>query len=119
MARESRVFWARVARKGRCSRPKFPYNGPPLLLGGLMLNRSGAVAVLVLIAACSDRTVTPPDEIPITANEVNAKRPEALAKMFAKGIKNPAFRAELRAELTPPPYREHKALFEYVLATQV
>src|SRR5437660_6022210 len=116
MARESRVFWARVARKGRCSRPKFPYNGPPLLLGGLMLNRSGAVAVLVLIAACSDRTVTPPDETPITASAVNANRPEALARMFAKGLKNAAFRAYLKAQLNASPYREHKLQFETFLA---
>src|SRR5438105_9544805 len=116
MARESRVFWARVARKGRCSRPEFPHNGPPLLPGGLMLNRSGAVAVLVLIAACSDRTVTPPDETPITASAVNAKRPEALAKMFAKGLKNAAFRAYLKAQLNGSPYREHKLQFETFLA---
>src|SRR5256714_8670440 len=116
MARESRVFWARVARKGRCSRPEFPHNGPPLLPGGLMLNRGGAVAVLVLIAACSDRTVTPPDEIPITASAVNAKRPEALAKMFAKGLKNAAFRAYLKAQLYASPYREHKLQFETFLA---
>jgi hypothetical protein len=58
-----------------------------------MLNRSCAVAALILIiAACSDRTVMPPAETPITASAVNAQRPEALAKMFAKGLKNAAFR---------------------------
>jgi len=81
-----------------------------------MLNRSGAVAVLVLIAACSDRTVTPPDETPITASAVNANRPEALARMFAKGLKNAAFRAYLKAQLNASPYREHKLQFETFLA---
>src|SRR5467141_513932 len=116
MARESRVFWARVARKGRCSRPEFPHNGPPLLPGGLMLNRSCPVAALILIAACSDRSVTPPAETPITAIAVNGRRPEALAKMFAKGLKNAAFRAYLKAQLNASPYREHKLQFESFLA---
>src|SRR5467141_4100644 len=116
MARESRVFWARVARKGRCSRPEFPHNGPPLLPGGLMLNRSCPVAALILIAACSDRSVTPPAETPITAIAVNGRRPEAIAKMFAKGLKNAAFRAYLKAQLKASPYREHKLQFETFLA---
>ena len=81
-----------------------------------MLNRSGAVAVLVLIAACSDRTVTPPDETPITASAVNANRPEALARMFAKGLKNAAFRAYLKAQLNASLSREHELQFETFLA---
>src|SRR5437879_1251156 len=116
MARESRVFWARVARKGRRSSRVLPHNEPPLLPGGLMLNRSCAVVALILIAACSDRTVTPPAETPIAASAVNAKRPEALAKMFAKGLKNAAFRAYLKAQLNASPYREHKLQFETFLA---
>jgi len=81
-----------------------------------MLNRSCAVGALILIAACSDRTVTPPADTPVTAMVVNAKRPEALAKLFAKGLKNPAFRAYLKAQLTASPYREHKLQFESFLA---
>jgi len=73
-----------------------------------MLHRSCALATIILIAACSDRTVTPPAEAPIAASTVNAKRPEALARMFAKGLKNPAFRAYLKAQLNASPYREHK-----------
>src|SRR6185295_17416868 len=105
MARESRVFWARVARKGRWSSRARPHNEPPLFPGGLMLHRSCALATIILIAACSDRTLTPPTqptqpaETPLTAGAVNTKRPEALAKMFAKGLKNPAFRAYLKAQL--------------------
>src|SRR6267143_958005 len=116
MARESRVFWARVARKGRCSPSVRPHNEPPLLPGGLMLNRSSALVALILIAACSDRTVTPPTETPVAASAVNPKRPEALAKLFAKGLKNAAFRAYLKAQLNASPYREHKLQFETFLA---
>src|SRR5213592_495072 len=116
MARESRVFWARVARKGRRSSRVLPHNEPPLLPGGLMLNRSCAVAALLLIAACSDRTVTTPSEAPVAAIAANARRPEALARMVAKGLKNPAFRAYLKAQLDASPYREHKLQFETFLA---
>src|SRR6266545_1919416 len=115
MARESRVFWARVARKGRRSSRVLPHNEPPLLPGGLMLHRSCAVAALLLIAACSDRTVTPPSEAPVAPIAADARRPEALAKMFAKGLKNPAFRAYLKAQLDASPYREHKLQFETFL----
>jgi len=80
-----------------------------------MLNRSCAVAALLLIAACSDRTVTPPSEAPVAPIAANAQRPEALAKMFAKGLKNPAFRAYLKAQLDASPYREHKLQFETFL----
>ena len=80
-----------------------------------MLNRSCAVATLILIAACSDRAVTPPAETPIAASAVNAKRPEALARMVARGLKNPAFRAYLKAQLAASPYREHKLQFETFL----
>jgi len=81
-----------------------------------MLHRSYALATVILIAACSDRTVTPPAETPIAASAVNDKRPEALARMFAKGLKNPAFRAYLKAQLTASPYREHKLQLETFLA---
>src|SRR5712692_1714543 len=82
-----------------------------------MLNRSCAVGAgaLILIAACSDRAVTPPSETPV-AIAANATRPEALAQMFAKGLKNAAFRAYLKAQLNASPYREHKLQFETFLA---
>jgi len=83
-----------------------------------MLNRSGAVATLLLIAACSDRAVTPPSDMPAAAPTASSKSspPEALAKMVAKGLKNPAFRAYLKAQLDASPYREHKLQFETFLA---
>ena len=83
-----------------------------------MLNRSCAVAALLLIAACSDRAVTPPSDGPAAALTASSKHlaPEALAKMVAKGLKNPAFRAYLKAQLDASPYREHKLQFETFLA---
>src|SRR5881394_3363954 len=81
-----------------------------------MLNRSCAVAALLLIAACGERTVTPPAETSTARVPESSRRPEALAKMVAKGLKNPAFRAYLKAQLDASPYREHKLQFETFLA---
>src|SRR6266576_1536680 len=81
-----------------------------------MLNRSCAVAALMLIAACGERTVTPPAETSTARVPESSRRPEALAKMVAKGLKNPAFRAYLKAQLDASPYREHKLQFETFLA---
>jgi hypothetical protein len=91
-----------------------------------MVNRSHGVAALIFIAACTDRGVTPP---PITetalpppapparpASSASAKRPEALAQMVATALKNPAFRAYLRAQLDASPFPEHKLQFQTFLA---
>ena len=83
-----------------------------------MWNRSLAVAALLLAGACTDRSVTPPPPDAIPAAEVapSSRRPEALARMVAKGLKNPAFRAYLKAQLDASPYVEHKLQFETFLA---
>ena len=81
-----------------------------------MLNRSCAVAALVLVAACSDRGVTPPSDLPAASVSADSKRPEALARMVAKGLKNAAFRAYLKAQLDASPYVEHKLQLETFLA---
>src|SRR5882762_11663253 len=82
-----------------------------------MWNRSLAVAALLLALACTDRSVTPPppDAIPAADVAPSPRRPEALARMVAKGLKNPAFRAYLKAQLDASPYREHKLQFETFL----
>jgi len=80
-----------------------------------MLNRTLGVAAVLLMAACTDRSVTPP-ETPTATVTANPKRPEALAKLVAKGLKNPAFRAYLKAQLDASPYREHKLQLETFLA---
>src|SRR3989442_15139513 len=86
-----------------------------------MLHRTVALAALALVAACVDRTpvTSPPtSEGPSPATSVAAvsQRPEGLARLVAKGPKNPAFRAYLKAQLDASPYREHKLQFETFLA---
>jgi hypothetical protein len=84
-----------------------------------MLNRSCVVALLVLVAACSDRSATPiepPADIPaVGPSGRQADVPVELAKMVAKGLKNPAFRAYLKAQLEASPYHERKLQFETFL----
>ena len=81
-----------------------------------MLNRSCVAALLVLAAACSDRAVTPPDETAGRPDGPTADSPPVeLARMVAKGLKNPAFRAYIKAQLDASPYREHKLQFETFL----
>ena len=81
-----------------------------------------AGAVLVAGGACTDRTpVTSPgtDNAAVAAPPVSpppsARRPDRLAHMFAKALKNQAFRAYLKAQLDASPYREHKLQFETFL----
>ena len=83
-----------------------------------MLNRSCTAAALLFLAACSDRTmITPPSESQATQPiSPSAHLPIDLAKAVAKGLKNPAFRAYLKAQLDASPYREHKLQFETFLA---
>ena len=85
-----------------------------------MLNRS-CILLLLAIAACSDRSVTPPidmSEAPRTVGRSDGRTvgpPVELAQMVAKGLKNPAFRAYIKAQLDASPYREHKLEFERFL----
>ena len=82
-----------------------------------MLHRSHGVVALLLLAACTDRAVTPPPaETSLPAISENAKRPEALARMVATALKNPGLRAYLRAQLQASPYPEHKLQFQTFLA---
>ena len=82
-----------------------------------MLNRGCAAALLVLAAACSDRSVTPMETAgqPALSEAKGPDAPIELAKMVAKGLKNPAFRAYIKAQLDASPYREHKLEFERFL----
>jgi len=82
-----------------------------------MVNRSCVAALLLLATACSDRAVTPPDQRQDAAPAVGPSDspPVELARMVAKGLKNPAFRAYLKAQLDASPYREHKLQFETFL----
>src|SRR3989440_8454904 len=86
-----------------------------------MWKRVVAVAVLMAVGACTDRLrVTPGAEAPLAAPADGAppsgRPPVELAKMVARTLKNPAFRAYLKAQLDASPYREHKLQFETFLA---
>src|SRR2546430_17060289 len=66
---------------------------------------------------CPDRTpVMPGGETPLAAPAVGpppaGRPPVDLAKMVARTLKNPAFRAYLKAQLDASPYREHKLQFQ-------
>jgi len=84
-----------------------------------MLHRILAIAAFTAALGCADRApVTEPDGgAPAAASLANlSKRPEALAKIVAKGLRNAAFRAYLKAQLDASPYREHKLQFQTFLA---
>ncbi len=82
--------------------------------------KRSCVAAMLVIAACSDRAVTPPEQTPLVepAAGPSDRPPEDLAKMVAQGLKNPAFRAYLKAQLDASPYGEgeRKLHFETFLA---
>src|SRR5256885_926888 len=82
-----------------------------------MWKRVVAVAVLMAVGACTDRIpVTPGAEAPLAApGDVpppSGRQAVDLAKMVARTLKNPAFRAYLKAQLDASPYREHKLQFQ-------
>jgi hypothetical protein len=83
-----------------------------------MLHRTLTLGAIMLATACVDRTpVSPPTTPGPTASLIaTPNRPEALARLVAKGLKNPAFRAYLKAQLDASPYREHKLQFQTFLA---
>ena len=77
------------------------------------------LAGLVLAGSCADPTPLNP---PLTSDAAAAapaspstRRPDGLARMFAKALKNPAFRAYLKAQLDASPYGEHKVQLESFL----
>src|SRR5436309_15037669 len=77
-------------------------------------------AALVAAAACSDKPrVTAPVSGPRPAVNATAAPekpvPEGLARQFARGLANPAFRAYVKAALDASPYREHKLQFQALL----
>jgi predicted small lipoprotein YifL len=72
------------------------------------------LAAMAALAACSDRTpITPPDAE--VAGVTAVRKPERLARQFAKALRNPAFRAYLKAQLDASPFPEHKLQFQAFL----
>jgi len=86
-----------------------------------MLHRILTLATLAaagVVIACSDRTpVNPPEDAAFTATPGGgtAQKPERLARQFAKALRNPAFRAYLKAQLDASPFPEHKLQFQTFL----
>jgi hypothetical protein len=88
-----------------------------------MLHRILTLATLaasVALAACADPT---PLDSPAAGDATVAgappaaavRKPERLAREFAKALRNPAFRAYLKAQLDASPFREHKLQFQTFL----
>ena len=76
---------------------------------------------LAVVAACTDRTpVSPPAGGPAVAGSAAAgaavQKPERLAKLFAQALKNPSFRAYVKAQLDASPFPEHKVELKAFLA---
>ena len=88
-----------------------------------MLHRILTLATLAAtaaLAACSDRApLNPPAREdaapPLTAGPATAQKPERLARQLAKALRNPAFRAYVKAQLDASPFREHKLQFQTFL----
>jgi len=75
-----------------------------------------ALAAAGALAACSDRTpVNPPEDAALTARSGTPQKPEQLAREFAKALRDPTFRAYVKAQLDASPFREHKLQFQTFL----
>jgi hypothetical protein len=78
----------------------------------------------VAAVACSDRAPTvataPPDTAvpPGVSPGGSAPRPERLARLFARALQNPTFRAYVKAQLDSSPYPEHKIQLQGFLAAR-
>ena len=75
-----------------------------------------ALAAVVVLTACSDRTpLNPAGDAVLTASEATREKPEKLARQLAKALGNPLFRAYVKAQLDASPFREHKLQFQSFL----
>jgi hypothetical protein len=71
-------------------------------------------AVTAAALGCSERApVTAPPEASVAA--LASQRPERLARLFARALRNPAFRAYVKAQLDASPFAEHKVQFQTFL----
>jgi hypothetical protein len=91
-----------------------------------MSHRILTIAVLAgaaLGAACADRTPVDPPSLPgrgagdaaLAAAPPAVPKPERLARAFAQALRNPVFRAYLKAQLDASPFAEHKLQFQSFL----
>ena len=81
-----------------------------------MWHRILIICALAALTACSDRTpLNPPENAAVTASAGAPQKPEKLARQFAKALRNPVFRAYLKAQLDASPFPEHKLQFQTFL----
>ncbi|HEV8265467.1 MAG TPA: hypothetical protein VGQ06_10985 [Gemmatimonadales bacterium] len=78
------------------------------------------LAGVAAAAACTDRSpvTAPPSPPPLDgqpAAVAAVQKPERLARLFARALRNPAFRAYLKAQLDASPFAEHKLQFQRFL----
>src|SRR6266700_1372263 len=90
--------------------------------GGLMRIQHFLLAVAALsVAACGDRSQPSAPEPPATAAPAPptaAIRNEQLARRVARALRDPAFRAYVKANLDASPFQEHKLQFQRFLAKE-
>ncbi len=82
------------------------------------------VGLVATAVACSDRAPTvatgpaAPAPPPAVSPGGPALRPERLARLFARALKSPTFRAYVKAQLDSSPYPEHKIQLQGFLAAR-
>jgi hypothetical protein len=85
-----------------------------------MFRRSLTLAALVAagLVACTDRTPVnplPEGDAAAVTGQAGVPKPERLARLFARALRNPVFRAYLKAQLDASPFAEHKLQFQTFL----
>lgn len=78
---------------------------------------------LAVASACAERPTTTamgPDSIagPIGSASPVARRPDRLARLFARALANPGFRAYVKAQLDSSPFPEHKIQLQTFLGAR-
>jgi hypothetical protein len=108
----------------------WPHGAPPGITPNqespMSITRAFVVTGLALAAAtaCVDRSspiATGPDSsgaVETAPPQAGARRPERLARLFARALRNPAFRSYLKAQLDSSPFPEHKIQLQGFLAAR-
>jgi hypothetical protein len=79
---------------------------------------------LAAATACVDRPATvatgpgAPGDSAVAANAAALRRPERLARLFARALRNPSFRGYVKAQLDSSPFPEHKIQLQGFLAAR-
>jgi hypothetical protein len=79
-----------------------------------------AALAAAIAAACTDRSPVNPaplGDAAVVAGPAPGQKPERLARWFARALRNPVFRAYLKAQLDASPFAEHKLQFQTFLGS--